>query len=260
MIEDIQQMLGSLARAVLGAGLLMIAAEVPVHAETIRLGMDAWPPFRIETPKGYEGIDVDLITEVSRRMGIEFQIEHKPWGRSLKSMEFGILDVMTGLAYREERAKYILYTSTPYYACSTVFYTVKGEGKDIATYQDLKKFSVGYVLHSAYFEPFDADDSIRKVGVATEENLVDMLINKRIKTIVGTDCQVDYYLESNNLSGLFEKTAYRPGNTVNLYLGISRKSHWVHRFEEFDRIIGELVAERYPETIAEGYVGTVDMN
>lgn len=258
-------MLGSLARAVLarvllGLVLLVMATHRPVQAETIRLGMDAWPPFRIETPKGYEGIDVDLIAELSRRMGIEYRIEHKPWGRSLKSMEFGVLDVMTGLAYREERAKYILYTSTPYYACSTVFYTVKGEGKDIATYQDLKKFSVGYVLHSAYFQPFDTDDSIRKVGVATEENLVDMLINKRIKTIVGTDCQVDYYLESNNLTGRFEKTDYKPGNTVNLFLGISRKSHWAHRFEEFDRIIRELVAERYPETVAESYVGTVDMN
>lgn len=247
-------------RSLIVAGVGYLASVTLSHAEPIRIAVDNWPPFQYETESGFVGIDIELAKEIAERMAAELQVLKKPWGRSLKSMETGQVDILTGLAYREERAKYIAYTDTPYYACSTVFYTAKGEGNDIKTYEDLKRFSIGYVLHSAYFEPFDSDDAITKVGVATEDNLMDMLVNKRIKTIVGTDCQVDYYLQTHNLHQMIEKAEFRPGNTVNLFLGVSKKSPWAAQLDEFNAVVKELVDEGYVLEASKSYYGTLGVN
>ncbi|GGB50221.1 ABC transporter substrate-binding protein [Roseibium aquae] len=219
------------------------------------MGTDDWPPFRIRTEWGFVGLDLDVINEVARRMEINVLALRFPWGRSLKSMEAGTIDLMTGLAYRAERAQYIAYTETPYFQCSTVFYTQKGRARDLSEYEDLRQMSVGYVLHSAYFEQFDTDETLSKMGVAEEISLIGMLKNNRLDAIIGTDCQLDYFIKSEGLDEVIEKADFRPGNAVGLYIGISRKSPWAARIDEFNRVIRELLDEGFVANAAHEYYG-----
>jgi len=217
------------------------------------MGTDDWPPFRMRTDWGFVGLDIDLMNEVARRMDISVMALRYPWGRSLKSMEAGTVDLMTGLAYRDERAEYVAYTEPPYFQCSTVFYTQAGQADRLKAYDDLAEMSVGYVLHSAYFERFDQDESLNKIGMAEEINLIEMLKKKRLDAIVGTDCQIDYQIQADNLSDLIEKADYRPGNSVDLYVGISKKSPWANRLDEFNATIRDLVEEGFVEEAAKAY-------
>lgn len=230
-------------------------AADPVRAADMVMGTDDWPPFRMSGDAGFEGLDLDFIAEVGRRLDANVVAQRYPWGRSLKSMESGAIDIMTGLAYRDERAGYIHYTDTPYYTCSTVFYTPAGMGKQLRSYEDLKTLEIGYVLHSAYFEPFDSDSSLNKVGVAEEGLLIQMLANQRIQAIVGTDCQADYYIAEQQLGDRIDKAAFAPGNDVKLYLGIAKKSPWAGRLDDINAAVKAIVEEGFVDEAAKTYYG-----
>ncbi|MHA7772078.1 substrate-binding periplasmic protein [Roseibium sp. M-1] len=220
------------------------------------LATDDWPPFRISEGENLIGLDLDLIDEIAKRAGAELQVAKMPWGRALTEMQSGGVDVMTGLAYRTERAEYIAYTDTPYFKCTTSFYTIAGQGDKIRSYEDLAQNQVGYVLHSAYFDRFDNDTSLDKVGVAEEQTLVDMLMKRRFGVMIGTDCQVDYFIKRQGFADKIEKTPYNPGNSVDLFLGVSRKSDWAQKLDLLNGIVKELVDEGFVDKIAREYYGT----
>ncbi|CTQ51596.1 Arginine-binding extracellular protein ArtP precursor [Roseibium album] len=228
---------------------------LPARASDMTLATDDWPPFRISENDGLIGLDLDLMDEIARRAGADLRVVKMPWGRSLTSMESGTVDVMTGLAYREERAVYIAYTDTPYFNCTTSFYTLAGRENEIQTYEDLTKHQIGFVLHSAYFDQFDNDSSLDKVGVPQEQTLIDMLVKERFAVMIGTDCQVDYFIERQGLSEKIEKAPYNPGNSVDLYLGVSKKSDWAKQLDLLNKVVKELVDEGFVDKIAQQYYG-----
>jgi len=252
--EKMQKLTSVVLVFALCAGLCVSVAPKGKAADVL-MGTDDWPPFRMRTDWGFVGLDLDIIHEVARRMDITVIAERYPWGRSLKSMEAGTVDLMTGLAYRDERAEYIAYTDPPYYRCSTVFYTPAGKASSLTAYEDLAQMSVGYVLHSAYFPRFDQDETLNKIGMAEEINLVEMLKKDRLDAIIGTDCQIDYQIQSEELGGVIEKADYRPGNSVDLYIGISKKSAWADRLDEFNAVIQDLVEEGFVSQAAQAYFG-----
>ncbi|MNP45319.1 hypothetical protein D3C76_1392310 [compost metagenome] len=74
------------------------------------------------------------------------------------------------------------------------FYSRPELAQGVTGYPQLSRYDIGFVRGSAYFEPFDSDAALRKVGVASEGQLLDMLRHKRLQMVIGTDCQVDYEL------------------------------------------------------------------
>jgi hypothetical protein len=90
-------------------------------------------------------------------------------------------------------------------------------------YASLRGLRIGYVLESVYFQPFDSDKALDKVGVSNEQQLLEMLALGRIDALVGTDCQVDYSLLDPKLAGRIVKAAYQPQARTELYIGFSRK-------------------------------------
>ena len=235
---------------------LLAFSAISARADEMIMATDDWPPFRISEGDTFVGLDLDLINEIARRSNAELQVAKMPWGRALTEMQSGGVDVMTGLAFRSDRAKYIAYTDTPYFKCTTAFYTLKGLADEIRVYDDLGKHQVGYVLHSAYFDRFDSDTDLDKVGVAQEQILIDMLMNRRFGVMIGTDCQVDYLIKRQGFAEKIEKAPYNPGNSVDLYLGVSRASDWFSRLDELNQVLKDLVDEGFVDKVAENYYGT----
>lgn len=221
--------------------------------EELIIATDSWPPFRIHKEDSYEGIDFDLWNEVAKRLDVKITFKRYPWSRSLINMKNGTVDAMSGLAKREERALYIDYTTPSYYTCSTVFYTQKGLGETIQTYDDLKKHLIGYVSNSAYFQPFDSDTNLKKRAVTTEAQLLKMLAAGRLKVMIGTDCQVDYDIAQLGLTHKFEKAIFRPNNDVDLYVGISKKSTYSQDISKINETIKEIVEEGLVKEFAKKY-------
>lgn len=222
----------------------------------IILATEVWPPFRIADKTSehqYSGIDLDLLKEITKRLNVTFKIKHLPWARCLDFMKSGQADIITGLAYTPERAQYIHYSTIPYYVASPAFYLQKGKGYLIKKYEDLYRFTIGYSIDSAYFEPFNSDKSLKKFGVSTEIQLIKMLANGHIDVIIGTDCNVEHDIAKLGLKDKIEKAHYIPNKNIELYIGISKNSEFSKRYDELNRIIKEMVEKGSIDKIAEKY-------
>ncbi|PVB61025.1 ABC transporter substrate-binding protein [Labrenzia sp. 011] len=236
--------------------LVLTAAAFPARADEMLLATNDLSSRRISASESKAGPDVDFLREIARRSDADLKVAQMPLGRGLASMQSGAVDVMAGLSYRDEQARYIVYTDTPYSRCSTAFYTLNGQSKEIRDYRDLSGRQIGYVLHSTYFDRFDKDGNLNKVGVPEEQTLIDMLLKRRISVMIGTDCQVDYHLRHLGLTSTIEKAPYGPGNAVVLFLGVSKKSAWAQRIGALNRIIRDLVDEGYVERIGREFYRT----
>lgn len=105
-----------------------------------------------------------------------------------------------------------------------VFITLKSRASDISTYEDLHGPSIGYSMNSVYFEPFDSDPKIKRVGFSTEAQLLKIAVLGRIDVIVGTDPNIPYEIMRLDYGDRLAPTAHQPSETSPLYFAISRKS------------------------------------
>ena len=241
--------------------LLIVAIVVfyaPCLAEMNEIAVvtETWPPFRIadETSEcKYSGIDVDLLKEIAKRLKVTFKIRRLPWARCLVFMETGQADLITGLAYTPEREQYINYSKVPYYIVSPAFFVQKGKGHLIKRYSDLYNYTIGHSINSAYFEPFNSDTALKKHAVPTEIQLIKMLAHGRLDVVIGTDSNVKYDIAKLGLKEKIEAAHYIPDAKTPLFMGISKKSPFSKRYDEFNQTIKELFETGIVANIAEKY-------
>jgi len=219
----------------------------------LKVAIDSWPPFRMIDHKKYSGIDFDVWRELAKRLNLKLNFIQFPWARCLFSMKEGLVDGMAGLAKRPEREEYMHYIDPSYYTCTTVFYVQKGKASLIQKYEDLYKYQIGFVRDSAYFDRFDNDSKIRKYPVVKEIQLLHMLRAKRFNAFIGTDCQADFQIIQENYKGEFEKANYKPGNDVQLYVAISKKSTYAKELFRFNETMRNIVAEGIIRAFAKKY-------
>ncbi|MFZ5569334.1 MAG: substrate-binding periplasmic protein [Thermodesulfobacteriota bacterium] len=213
-------------------------------ADDIIAVTEVWPPFRIQEerdPDRLTGIDIDLLARIGAELGVTITVKRLPWARCLDFMKSGRADIITGLAYTEDRARYIRFSRQPYYTVAPAFFVRKGSGAVIRNYDDLYRFTIGYSIDSAYFEPFNSDKKLRKVGVSTERQLIEMLHQGHLPVIIGTDCNVEYDAARLGVGSAIEKAPYRPEQTTDLYIGISKKSAFLKQGDHMERFVEKLV-------------------
>jgi polar amino acid transport system substrate-binding protein len=215
-----------------------------------------WPPFRIadqSNPSGFVGIDVDIIKKLSESLGIIIEIRRHPWARAVEQMRSGQADLISGIAYTPERETFMHFVPVSYYAVRPVFYVRKGKGRLIRSYQDLYGPSVGYSLSSAYFEPFNSDPRISKVGLSTEVQLLHVLALGRVDVIIGTDPNMSYEVARLGYRNDLESTLYQPPNKTELFIALSRKSPAMALASEIEQALRRLVDQGAIEEIINAY-------
>lgn len=220
--------------------------------------MDDWPPFIINTnsvssDSGFDGIDRELLQEMSARTGIQIYLLRYPFARALRDMQAGRVDLITSLAKTPARQQYIGYLTTPYYRCHPAFYGLPATAKQVRTYEDLQGKIIGYVYGSAYFEPFDSDATLTKNGVLNESQLPGKLLKRRNHLFVGTDCQVDYALHEMGLTGKIVPTPYRPPQQIELYIGYSKAAGIEKEVALLDKALSDMVAEGWVDRLVNSY-------
>ncbi len=236
---------------------LLLLLGVPLQAEeppALLVMTDIWPPFRMQTGDGaLSGLDIDLLDQLSQRTGLRFEVQRAPWARGLAALQSGKADLMTGLAKTPEREGYIDYLPQPYYACAPRFYATPAQAKALQSYSQLASLTIGHVLESAYFEPFDSDQQLRKTAVNTESQLLEMLVRGRLQTVIGTDCQVDYELRDARWNGRIAKAAFQPEARTDLYIGFSRQRGLQVQYQKVNQALVQMQAEGWIAKAAQRY-------
>ena len=221
--------------------------------QEVKFALNHWPPYSISDDGQLGGIDLEIAQEIARRMDFVLSVRKCPFKRCLTEMEKGALDLQSGIARNQERAKYMSYADQPYHQVSVVFHVRKGESERLKSYQDLERMRVGMVAKSHYFDPFNGDTSLTKMEVAEERLLLPMLVAGRIDTYVGTDPNASYDVLTRGYKDKLELAAYRPGVQVPVYFAISRKSFLIERLPELSRTISMMHEDGTIQTILNKY-------
>lgn len=217
---------------------------------------EEWPPFRIndqKSPSGFRGIDIDIVERLAEELGVAIEIQRHPWARALEMMRNGQADMVTGAAHTPDREIFMHYVPVSYCAVRPVFYTRKGQGQSIRSYQDLYGRKIGYSLHSAYFEPFNSDTRLSKVGLSTEQQLLQVLTLKRLDLVIGTDPNISYDMARLGLTEQLDPTVYTPPDKTELFITLSRKSPAMGLASQIELVLRELMDDGTIETILERY-------
>lgn len=95
-------------------GTLLIAMATCVHATespmTLTLAtVDNFPPFSYRDGDDLTGIDVDLVHEMAKRLGISVRIQAHPWARVMSSVRSGEVEGAFAAFKTEERQAFCLY-------------------------------------------------------------------------------------------------------------------------------------------------------
>lgn len=142
----------------------------PVQAKRVLFAaMDDWPPFIIDrvslsSDSGFDGIDRELLQELSvrsRRRDPSVALSVCP--RATRSAD-GARRSHHQSGENPARSRFIGYLSTPYYQCHPTLYALPALAKQVRRYADLDGKTIGYVRGSAYFEPFDSDLRLHRMG------------------------------------------------------------------------------------------------
>lgn len=247
----------------LGLTVVMLPCASLQARQVLYAAMDDWPPFIIEkrslaSDSGFDGIDWELLQELSARTGIDIYPIPYPFARGLKELQVGRVDLITSVIKTEERSKYLGYFQTPYYECHAAFYAQPEMAVKIRSYDDLYGKRIGYTLGSAYFEPFDSDKKLRKSPSLNENKLPFKLLKRNDQVFVGTDCQVDYALSEQGLRGQIVPTIYKPDQRIELYIAYSKAAGIEKEAALLDKALSQLVAEGWVKKLANGYFNPVN--
>lgn len=216
---------------------------------------DPWPP-RItydETTQELGGIDVKIIKEIAKRLDIKVKYAAFPWKRSLVMMKSGDSDILSSCQKRPEREEYMHFLEPAYVTSKKIFYVKVGSNVKVEKYEDLKSLKIGVNNGYKYETQFDEDETLEKVSVREELQLIEMLALDRIDTFVGTEMTADYLIIKHGYKGQFKKEPFYYKADTGAYITISKMSPLAERLSELNSILEELVNERIIEKLINEY-------
>jgi len=218
---------------------------------------DHFPPWKIVTDKGIEGIDIELTRAVLKEIGVTPRFITCPWARCLEMLKDGKADFISGILKRTDREQYMVFLEPPYKDHSTkVFYRLAGSN-DIETFEALAGLRIGTQLRTLYFPRFDEADKLDKQPVSKDELNFLKLVQGRLDVVVTTESQGDYHLARLGLTDKVVKSTYRYTDTNPVYFAVARNSPLMDKLPELNAAVKRLRGDGTFDAIIRQYFSTL---
>ena len=218
-------------------------------AQTVIVGVDHSPPYRILDAGRQSGLYLDIFNEVADRLGWRVKYEQVPFRRILLLMQEGKVDVMLGPVRTENRAAYMAYATPAFPPERRLFFYREPENR-VTRYSDLYGKSIGVLEGARYFERFDKDDQLRKSAAPRYQNLMLMLEKGRVDVVVAPelagvsaarDVQVEVEVSPFTVPG------------KHAWIAISRKSPILEYADEIAEVVEAIRQEGLMERLVTKY-------
>ena len=149
------------------------------------------------------GIDVDIVKELSRRIGMEVEFRLIPWKRLLVEVRHGKVDSAMPLFMTEERKAFVRYPSEPIHLSTMTAFARQGFMASIRSVSDLHGKKVG--IRRGYSISKDFDEAVKSgqimvTEVSNVQNLMKMVSSGRIDVLIDKKNTIEYYLKKTNFS------------------------------------------------------------
>lgn len=232
--------------------LLLMGKPLWAQDEVVVL-VEHWPPWLVAHDEDRQhitdGVAVNLLREVFRRMGLSASFRTVPWARALRQIEDGKADIIPVLTHTGERAKYMAFTA-PLYTDALLLVTTSGADSDARCNWTrggaMAGRTVGTVRDYAYGKRWEQFRQARNFStVAANDDLTNL------KKVAGG--RLDYTVQflSNLTSNIAESDidrreltlCSRPLEQVPLHVGISRRSPMASHVAEFNQALRDMKAD-----------------
>lgn len=214
----------------------------------------AFPPYEmISDDGGFEGIDVEIATEIAKKLGLELVVDDMEFGSVITSVQSGKSDIaMAGLTVTEERKQNVDFTTS--YATG-VQVVIVPEDSDIQTIDDLandkmigcQDGTTGYIYCSSSVE----DGGYGEDHVTSYTNgamAIEALKGGKVDAVVIDNEPAKAFVASNDGLRILD-TEYV---VENYAIGVSKDNTALR--DAVDNALAELISDGTVQTIVDKYI------
>lgn len=212
-------------RRLMLAATMALATAIPALAQqTLKVGSTpTGVPFTFLNTKTntIEGIMVDLITEVGKRSGFAVQIEPMQFSTLIAGVTASKIDLIAAAMYITPVRKEQIDFSDPIYTYGEGMVVPKSDTKDYVTFDDMKGYTVGAQVGTAYVEPLKKVFGEVKIYDTIPDILRDVNAG-RIKAGFADLPIVAYNLQQGNFSESRLVKSYKSTITGSVGIGVRK--------------------------------------
>ena len=187
-------------------GIFLLTLSFMATAKSIRVVMDeSYPPYSFLNSKGEPvGICVDLWKEWQKVTGITVNISLVDWGNTITTVKQGKADVVDGIFYSSERAKYLDFTKPFDEVKTVIFFDKRLSG--ISGIDSIKGFKIG-VKSGDYDATYLLNHGVRNLTYyPSYEDLVKAAKSSEVHIFVIDEPSGMYYLGKYGLLNEFKES------------------------------------------------------
>jgi len=194
-----------------------------VRAEEPRLPIvfEEYPPYEYIEDGVVKGMNMDIIREAFKRMGINPTFEPRPWKRALFELKAGEILALSSGFKTKEREHFAVYPDAPLGTETNVIITTVDRNFEIRALDDLKGLNLGVVREYVYGEPFESIHGLTKIKAQSSEQLLLMVLNGRMDVAIGNKAVFRYLAKQMHAENRI-KIIYEVGSEP-LYLMFSKQ-------------------------------------
>jgi len=152
----------------------------------IPIVFEDYPPYEYVDDGEVKGINIDLIREAFKRLGLKPFFEPRPWKRAVYEVQNGDIMALSSGFKTEEREKYVYYSEGAGLGMETnCVVALSVSGVKVETLEDLRGLRIGVVRDYVYGSQFDSIKGLNKIEASSSHQLMRMLLNQRMDVAIG---------------------------------------------------------------------------
>lgn len=169
---------------------------------TTRIAFADYPPYHYWEDGEPAGLNIQLINEAFRRLGMDVEYVQMPWRRSLIEVEQGGVAALCAGMRTPERETFAYYPSQHLSHETNWVISLIASDVEVESLDDLESLKIGTVEGYSYGPVFDGIATLDKHGVANESALLKLLFNNRVDVIVACDMVIHHLARKSDVSKL----------------------------------------------------------
>ncbi|SOB59319.1 Extracellular solute-binding protein family 3 [Pseudodesulfovibrio profundus] len=145
---------------------------------------EEYPPYEFVEDGQVKGINMDIIREAFKRMGITPFFEPRPWNRAIYQLKTGEILALSSGFRTKDRQLFAYFPDTPLALETNMVITRSDRDISIKSLDDLRPLRIGVVRGYAYGTKFDTMRGLNIIEAQSAHQLLLMLLNDRMDVAI----------------------------------------------------------------------------
>lgn len=233
----------------------MVPLETRAFTDTVHLGsVNDIPPYSFWQNGQLKGIEIDIVTEVYRKLGIHVDIKDYPWARLKMLVETGGIHGITGI-YHLAKYKPVIEFTIPYYVSKISVFASWDYPQQLTRLKDLQGKQIGVIRGYTYTPEFDNLTEVHKISVDDDKTLVRVFGKERIDLAIAEEMPFWYFTKQMEYHDKFKKLFIVSETPISI--GYSKKalgSHCARLADQTSAILKQMKEAGIIQKIIDNYL------